>query len=122
MKPKTRPYIFLTALTLFAVWFFSGRFGLFASNGDWLSQHSVIPEQFRQQFYATGQLFPEFAAGLGAGQNIYNFSYYGLFSPILLPSYLLPFLKMSDYLIAVCLVCLTTSVLLFYYWLGTHGM
>lgn len=121
MKPKTRPYIFLTALTLFAVWFFSGRFGLFASNGDWLSQHSVIPEQFRQQFYATGQLFPEFAAGLGAGQNIYNFSYYGLFSPILLPSYLLPFLKMSDYLIAVCLVCLTTSVLLFYYWLGTHG-
>lgn len=116
-----KPYIFLTILTLFMVWFFVGRFAPFASNGDWSYQHSVIPEQFRQQFYDTGKLIPEFAAGLGGGQNIYNYSYYGLFSPIILPSYLLPFVKMGDYLIAVSLACLTASVLLMYYWLGTHG-
>lgn len=121
MKIRNKSYLFLTVLTFFAIWFFVGRFGIFASNGDWFSQHSVMPEQFRQQFYATGQLFPEFAAGLGGGQNIYNFSYYGLYSPVLLPSYLLPFVKMSDYLIASAALCLVASVLLMHYWLGTHG-
>lgn len=121
MKIKDKSYLFLTAIIFLAVWFFVGRFGLFASNGDWSSQHSVIPEYFRRQFYATGELFPEFAAGLGGGCNIYNFSYYGLFSPMILPSYLLPFLKMSDYLMAASLFCLAASVFLMHYWLGTHG-
>ena len=74
MKTKEKSYLFLAVLIFFAVWCLVGRFGLFASNGDWLSQHSVIPEYFRRQFYATGQIFPEFAAGLGAGCNIYDFS------------------------------------------------
>lgn len=121
IKIKNKPYLILMVLTLAAIWFFVGRFAPFGTNGDWNTQHSVIPEQFRQQFYATGQLFPEFAAGLGGGQNIYNFSYYGLYSPIVLLSYLLPFVKMSDYLMIACAVCLTASVLLMYYWLGVHG-
>ena len=54
-KIRNKTYFFLLGLTLFMVWFLVGRFGLFASNGDWFSQHSVIPDQFRQQFYATGQ-------------------------------------------------------------------
>ena len=57
---------------------------VFGANVDWISQHSVLPEYFRQQFYDTGQLFPEFAANIGGGQNIYNFSYYGLYSPLIL--------------------------------------
>ena len=121
MKTKDKSYLFLAVLIIFSVWFLSARFGLFASNGDWSSQHSVIPEYFRQQFYAAGQLFPEFAAGLGGGCNIYNFSYYGLYSPIILPSYLMPFVKMGDYLMAVSLLCLAASVFLMHYWLGTHG-
>lgn len=28
------------------------------SKVDWLSQHSVLPDYFRQQFYATGKIFP----------------------------------------------------------------
>ena len=87
---------------------------VFGANVDWISQHSVLPEYFRQQFYDTGQLFPEFAANIGGGQNIYNFSYYGLYSPLILPSYFLPFLKMSDYMIAVSLLCLLADVLLFF--------
>lgn len=107
------PYLLLTALTLFFCRMFVGRYGIFGAKVDWFSQHSVLPDYFRQQFYATGKLFPEFAANLGGGQNIYHFAYYGLYSPLILPSYLLPFVKMSDYIMAVSVTGLTASVLLF---------
>ena len=114
------PYLLLTGLTLFFCWMFVGRYGIFGAKVDWLSQHSVLPDYFRQQFYATGKLFPEFAANLGGGQNIYHFAYYGLYSPLILPSYLLPFVKMSDYIMAVSITGLIASVLLFYYWLKSR--
>ena len=114
------PYLLLTGLTLFFCWMFVGRYGIFGAKVDWLSQHSVLPDYFRQQFYATGKFFPEFAANLGGGQNIYHFAYYGLYSPLILPSYLLPFVKMSDYIMAVSITGLTASVLLFYYWLKSR--
>lgn len=114
------PYLLLTALTLFFCRMFVGRYGIFGAKVDWLSQHSVLPDYFRQQFYATGKFFPEFAANLGGGQNIYHFAYYGLYSPLILPSYLLPFVKMSDYIMAVSITGLTASVLLFYYWLKSR--
>ncbi|XCP86619.1 YfhO family protein [Roseburia hominis] len=94
---------------------------VFGAKVDWLSQHSVFPEYFRQQFYETGQLFPEFAANIGGGQNIYHFAYYGLYNPIILISYLLPFVKMSDYLMAAQILCLMAAVLLFYHWLRRRG-
>ena len=72
------PYLLLTGSTLFFCRMFVGRYGIFGAKVDWLSQHSVLPDYFRQQFYATGKLFPEFAANLGGGQNIYHFAYYGL--------------------------------------------
>ena len=114
------PYLLLTGLTLFFCRMFVGRYGIFGAKVDWLSQHSVLPDYFRQQFYATGKLFPEFAANLGGGQNIYHFAYYGLYSPLILPSYLLPFVKMSDYIMAVSITGLTASVLLFYYWMKSR--
>ena len=114
------PYLLLTGLTLFFCWMFVGRYGIFGAKVDWFSQHSVLPDYFRQQFYATGKLFPKFAANLGGGQNIYHFAYYGLYSPLILPSYLLPFVKMSDYIMAVSITGLTASVLLFYYWLKSR--
>lgn len=114
------PYLLLTGLTLFFCRMFVGRYGIFGAKVDWLSQHSVLPDYFRQQFYATGKLFPEFAANLGGGQNIYHFAYYGLYSPLILPSYLLPFVKMSDYIMAVSITGLTALVLLFYYWLKSR--
>ena len=114
------PYLLLTGLTLFFCWMFVGRYGIFGAKVDWFSQHSVLPDYFRQQFYATGKLFPKFAANLGGGQNIYHFAYYGLYSPLILPSYLLPFVKMSDYIMAVSVTGLTASVLLFYYWLKSR--
>lgn len=114
-------YVFLAAVTVAACWFFAGRYGVFGANMDWISQHSVFPEYFRQQFYQTGQFFPEYAANIGGGQNIYNFSYYGLYNPIVLIAYLLPFVKMSDYLMAASVICLAASVCLLHGWLKKRG-
>lgn len=89
---------------------------LFGSNVDWVSQHIVYPDYFRKLFYKTGNLFPNFALSLGAGQNIYNFSYYGLFSPYILLSYLFPFVKMSTYLICLNIILyIVTGFLLYYF-------
>ena len=95
---------------------------IFGSRVDWLSQHSVFPEYFRQQFYDTGNLFPEFAANVGGGQNIYHFAYYGLYNPLYLPAYFLPFVKMSDYIIVISILCLVADVLLFFKWIRSHGV
>ena len=87
----------LILLTVAACLYSTGAGNIFGAKVDWSSQHSVFPEYFRQQFYRTGQFFPEFALNIGGGQNIYNFSYYGLFSPVVLIGYLLPNVKMSNY-------------------------
>lgn len=119
---QTIPYLILGMFTLFFCWFFCGRYGVFGSKVDWISQHSVLPDYFRQQFYNTGQLFPEFAANIGGGQNIYNFAYYGLYSPVVLISYFLPFVKMSDYMMSAGVISLIAAVLLFYKWLLRRGI
>ena len=97
------------------------RFGVFASDVDWLNQHSVFPEYFRKLFYKTGKLIPSFASNIGGGQNIYNFSYYGFLSPLILPSYLLPFVGMEQYLMAISILCVLASVILLYHWMRSRG-
>lgn len=115
------PYILLAVLSVGACWLFAGRYGIFGAKVDWISQHSVIPELFRQQFYDTGNLFPDFTLQAGGGQNIYNFAYYGLYSPMILLSYLLPFVSMSDYIMAISVGSLALSVMLLHYWLRRRG-
>lgn len=87
------------------------------STVDWDSQHWIFPEYFRTLFYDTGDMFPSFAFNLGAGQNIYNFSYYGLLSPIVLISYLFPFINMVNYIEVSMMVVVVLSIVLMYYWL-----
>lgn len=118
---KIFPYVMLGILSVFLCWFWAGRYGVFGAKVDWISQHSVIPEYFRQQFYDTGELFPEFAPNLGGGQNVYNFAYYGLYSPFILLSYCFPFIEMGRYMMAVQVISLTVSVLLMYHWLKKRG-
>lgn len=102
---------------IFLCWLFVFRQGVFGSKVDWISQHSVIPDYFRQLFYDSGNLFPAFAPDLGSGQNIYCFSYYGLYNPVILFSYLLPFVKMSRYIMVSSICCYGLSVTLFYRWI-----
>ena len=94
---------------------------IFASTTDFEMQHYIFPEYFRNLFYDTKDLFPDFALNIGGGQNIYNFSYYGLLSPIILLSYLLPMVPMIYYLIAASFIIAVSSTFLFYKFLSSHN-
>ena len=94
---------------------------LYGSSVDWSSQHITFPEYFRQLFYQTKNLFPEFAFNIGSGQNIYNFSYYGLFNPIILISYLFPWVSMSNYIMISTIICCIVSAIMMYFWLKRRG-
>ncbi|MDD4718835.1 MAG: YfhO family protein [Bacilli bacterium] len=121
MKKKDYFYLLILGIVGLAIMFFiKGSNNLYGSETDWLSQHWVLPEYFRTLFYETGNLFPNYAPNLGAGQNIYNFSYYGLLNPIILVSYLLPFIKMVDYIIISSILIVIFSAFLFYKWLKNN--
>ena len=44
---------------------------VFGSDTDWLAQHTVFPEYFRQIFYSTGKLIPNLALGFKEGFIIF---------------------------------------------------
>lgn len=117
IKQNWKTVLFLGVFCLFCCWFFVLRHGVFGAGVDWINQHSVLPDYFRRRFYETGSLLPDFAWNLGGGQNIYNISYYGLFSPVVLLSFLFPFLRMDYYIMGSSIVCYTVSVIFFYFFL-----
>ena len=66
----------LTAALLALIFWMTGTTQLFGSMIDWVSQHSVLPEYYRQTFYETGEFLPEFAFQLGGGQNAAEVFYF----------------------------------------------
>ena len=94
--------------------FFNFTYG---STTDWDCQHWNIPDYFRRLFYDSHKLFFDYAPNIGDGQNIYYLSYYGYLSPIVLISYLLPFVPMKLYIEIVSIVGLMISACTFYYWI-----
>ena len=90
----------------------------YGSTVDWISQHFRIPEYLRNLFYSTHSLFPNFAFNLGGGQNIYYLSYHGLFNPIIILSYLFPFIKMVDYIIISNILLVILSCIMLYKWIN----
>lgn len=115
-KDWTNILILITIL-LIIIFSYLGITNLNASIVDYNSQHAVIPDYFRKLFLETKQIFPSFAFNIGAGENIYNLSYYGLFSPIIMFSYLFPKLSMINYIQIAMLIITITSVVLMYYFL-----
>lgn len=95
--------------------FISGN--IFGSNMDFINQHAELPEYFREYFYTNHKLIPEIFYNLGAGENAFNFSYYGLLSPVILISYLLPFISMRNYIMGSSIIMLLISIFLFYKWI-----
>lgn len=117
-KKSDKFYIFLLSFIFILIIIYILRNGtLYGSTLDWNSQHSVIPAYFRSLFYKTFNLFPDFALNLGSGQNIYTYSYYGLYNPVIMLSYLLPFISMKTYIQISSIVLAYSSVILFYYFL-----
>ncbi len=87
---------------------------MFGSKTDWIGQHTTFADYFRMLFYNTGDLFPDYAFHIGGGNNIYFFSYYGLLNPLLMLSYLFPFLSMSTYIMILNIILvLVTGILLY---------
>ncbi len=119
-KKIDKYYIYIILIALFFVFVVTPSSFLFGSTIDWVSQHIAFPDYFRKLFYETGNLFPNFAFSIGGGQNIFHFSYYGLFNPFVIFSYLFPFIDMTSYLIGMNIILYIFSALLLYKWLKRH--
>ena len=123
MKLKKKDYIniliILSIFILYLIVIYLKGYTL-GSMVDWPSQHFTIPEYLRTLFYEKGTLTPSFAFSLGAGQNIYYLTYHGLFNPLIMLSYLLPFVKMSTYIICLNIAIILLDAILMYKWLSTH--
>jgi len=113
-------YIGLSVIALMAATLIVDPGFVFGSKTDWINQHTVFPEYFRNLFYESGKILPNFAPHIGAGQNIFNFSYYGLLNPIIMISYLFPHLEMTTYIIIANTCIFIISTLLLYYFLDKH--
>jgi uncharacterized membrane protein YfhO/putative flippase GtrA len=114
---KKRDYLFiglcLTFYLIFLLFLYSKGY-VYGSNLDWIDQHFAFPEYFRELFYTTHKLIPSLSLNIGAGQNIFNFSYYGLLSPFVLISYLFPFIKMGYFIMGCSIASVILSIILFY--------
>ena len=58
---KIKIPLLLFCMCLAVCWIFVLQYGIFGSDLDWVNQHSVLPDYFRERFYDTGQLFPDIA-------------------------------------------------------------
>ena len=118
LNKKDIVYVIILILGVTSIMISYTRFKyVYGSVTDWNYQHCVIPDCFRQLFYQTKNFFPSFTPNLGAGQNIYYFSYYGFLNPIILISYLMPSVSMQNYIIASSIFIVFISVILVYLWL-----
>lgn len=122
LNKKEKIGIIIISLLFLGIAFFitHGEY-VFGSSTDWGFQHIVFPEYFRMLFYKNFDLFPDFALNIGGGQNIYYFAYYGLLSPIILISYLFPFVSMGSYIMITSLLLGVLSIYLFYVWIKGFG-
>lgn len=114
MKNKRNNILIIILYSLLLIIILVGTKNIYGSNIDWTNQHTVFPEIFRNTFYETKRLIPNYIFNLGAGQNIFNYSYYGLMSPLILISYLLPFINMKIYIAITSIILYILSGLLLF--------
>ncbi len=116
-KKRDIAYLWIIIISFIAIAFaVSNTMYKYGSQLDWYAQHVQIADYFRTLFYSTKDLIPDFAANIGSGQNIYNFSYYGFLSPILLISYLLPKVPMDTYImVSTCISIEIAAILLYFF-------
>lgn len=114
---KRKDYRNILILVILGVLIILGVFlsgNIFGANMDWINQHTVIPDYFRNYFYETKKLIPDIIYTLGSGENAFNFSYYGLLNPIILISYFMPFVSMTMYVMLTSIILYLLSIYLFY--------
>lgn len=113
-------FLLLTIIMLAVVFISVGGNNIYGSMTDWVMQHTVFPDYFRTLFYSNGDIVPNLALNMGAGQNTYYFSYNGLLNPFVILSYLFPFAKMIDYIMIISILIVIVSAFLIYKWLTNN--
>ena len=116
-KKDYKNLIILEVLAIAIMLFLTHGKYVFGSQTDWAQQHYFFADSFRKLFYHTGNFFPSFLFNVGNGQNIYYFSYYGLYNPIFLCSFFLPFVSLGTFIQQAMLVLITLTTLFYYKWL-----
>lgn len=114
-------FVLLTAAVLLFVYIAVPQGKLFGSETDWYCQHITIVDTMRKQFYATGNLFPDWTS-LGSGTNFYTLSYYGFLRPDVLICYLLPSVPVEAVIQFYAVTEMAAGACLLYWWLLRHGM
>ena len=120
MKKKEYKNILILIGIILGIILITKGFNMFGSDTDWVNQHTIIPDYFRKMFYETGNLIPNFSFNYGSGTNMFDLAYYGFLSPIILLSYVFPFIPMKTYLIGINIIILILSAILFYKWLRNN--
>lgn len=92
--------------------------GVFGGGIDWPSQHLVFIDFLRQNFWNTGEIFPDFTLLLGGGINFADLSYYGVMRPEVLISYLFPSIPSYTWVIVSYFGLYVLSGILCYRWLS----
>ena len=119
---KFYPYILLTVSSCCLIFIISAKGASFGSMTDWVQQHIKIADYFRTLFLENGQLFPDYAAHLGGGVNIYALSYYGLFRLDVLIGYLIPSISMEYIVVTYILLEYIASINLCFFWLKKQNI
>lgn len=121
MKKKDK--VLITILFVLPILFagFISMYAVFGSKLDWLSQHILIADYFRKNFYATHQILPDQFKNLQAHTNAFAFSYYGILRPDILISYLFPSVPVKYFVIGYAVLLWSMSGVLCYYWLQNQG-
>ena len=69
IKKQDILYCMLIAIIPIVLLFIAkGQGNVFANTYDWYEQHVSFPNYFRNLFYQTGDVLPDFALAIGAGQ------------------------------------------------------
>lgn len=112
---------FLAILPLLLIFISMPEKTLFASQIDYLPQHITIPDYLRTLFYENGTLFADYAPHLQGGTNLYAFSYYGLFRPDVLLSFLFPMVSMKTIIITYSIFLMMLGNVVLFIWLSRKG-
>lgn len=118
---STKDYIYLTISIIsfiLLVFLITDSTFLYASSSN--IEYIKYAESFRNIFYNTKELLPDFSLAINSGINLYSLVEYGFLSPITFISYLLPFVSMTNYYILSIIILVITSTILLYKFLYNH--
>ncbi|MDR3214889.1 MAG: YfhO family protein [Bacilli bacterium] len=81
------------------------------SYGDFTEQHVRFIDYLRHNFKVTHDLFPQLSMNYGGGQNFANLYYHGMYNPLIMISYLFPFISTFHWLKIMQIIIVVSTFL-----------